>query len=860
VTEKKKPKAIILERNDAVREHVASVLSKEGWDVTGEQAAKSALDTLAKSKKRLFALFICNFELPKMQGDDILQKAKDISPLTQRMLMVPADKPETLISAINKAEINACIISPFKDEALINQVKNCFQQFKRALKRQQLKRITVHQNKQMLKIAQKFKKKDDTYTQLLDDKKAEKLMLKSKKRGPENKNILNTDISLSDLIEHKNITPAPDALMHEFITISTAVRDLFDQIMTRHNSNPVDFDIGAILNDRKHEENGTDTNNDAIGQTEKKQTDSKESNPEKHDPKQILPENECFPSGLIEKIIKEAFIRTINTAVSGEDKPPETDDTCTGETDDRIFDDYFEISISETHTKAYIKRIKEYNSRDPQPGLSDLLDMLKLNRISYGILYDDAIENWMWESDVEKIVIAKGENPVYGQNGEIKFNFKTDFKNPGKINEDGSIDFRERGDIPYIKKGTLLAEKIFPKDGKPGISVFGTPIPVNEAVDPVFTAGSGTELSKDGRLIHAAVDGQPHVDALGSISVNPELVIAGDVDYETGNIDFSGNIIVKGTIKEGFTVKGINLTAKEAKGAALDLSGDLNISTGITDSTISTHGNIYAKFINHSNIMGFGDLFISKEIIDSNIIISGSCQNPTGHIISSQITAKMGIHACNIGTSSSQPAKIKVGIDGHIETLKKQIINALEISAGKSNLIKDDIKELEIKDRELYRQISEKGSFQDNVQLEIKELKTSLSEFEKENNLSKLQLTSNKIRKLLVTAKETEQELNTIFKTQDRIVNKIEQLKNHINRMKEKNKTLVLEKKALKEFSKKDKPLAVVTVAKTITQDTIIKGPHASIVLREDVSRCKIQELDLTEEGLQFHEMNISDL
>jgi len=853
VTEKKKPKAIILERNDAVRERVASVLSKEGWDVTCEQVAKSALDTLAKSKKRLFALFISNFELPKMQGDDILQKAKDISPLTQRMLMVPADKPETLISAINKAEINACIISPFKDEALINQVKNCFQQFKRALKRQQLKRITVHQNKQMLKIAQKFKKKDDTYTQLLDDKKAEKLMLKSKKRGPENKNILNTDISLSNLIEHKDITPAPDALKHEFITISTAIRDLFDQITTKHNSDPVDLDMGIVLKARKHNE--TDTNSDAI-----EQTDSKESNPEKHDPKQILPGNEFFPSGLIEKIIKEAFIRTINTVVSGEDKPPETDDTCTGETDDRIFDDYFEISISETHTKAYIKRIKEYNSRDPQPGLSDLLDMLKLNQISYGIVHDDAIENWMSESDVEKIVIAKGKIPVYGQDGQIKFNFKTDFKNPGKINEDGSIDFRERGDIPYIKKGTLLAEKIFPKEGKPGISVFGTPIPVDEAVDPVFTAGSGTELSEDGRLIHAAVDGQPHVDALGSISVNPELVIAGDVDYETGNIDFSGNIIVKGTIKEGFSVKGINLTAKEVKGATLDLSGDLDISTGITDATISTHGNIYAKFINHSNIMGFGDLFISKEIIDSNIIISGSCQNPTGHIISSQITAKMGIDACNIGTSSSQPAKIKVGIDGHIETLKKQIVNALEISAGKSNLIKDDIKELEIKDRELYRQISEKGSIQDNVQLEIKELKTSLPEFEKANNSAKVQLTSNNIKKLLVTAKETELELNTIFKTQDRIVNKIEQLKNQINRMKEKNKTLMLEKKALKEFSKKDKPLAVVTVAKTITQNTIIKGPHASIVLGDDISRCRIQELDLTEEGLQFHEMNISDL
>ena len=126
--------------------------------------------------------------------------------------------------------------------------------------------------------------------------------------------------------------------------------------------------------------------------------------------------------------------------------------------------------------------------------------------------------------------------------------------------------------------------------------------------------------------------------------------------------------------------------------------------------------------------------------------------------------------------------------------------------------------------------------------------------------MAKLQLTSNEIKNLLKKAKKAEQELNTIFRTQDSIANKIEQLKNQINRMEEKNKTIVLEKKALKEFSKKDKPLAVVTVAKAITQDTIIEGQHSSIVLREDVSRCKIQELALTEEGLQFYEMNISEL
>ena len=36
-------------------------------------------------------------------------------------------------------------------------------------------------------------------------------------------------------------------------------------------------------------------------------------------------------------------------------------------------------------------------------------------------------------------------------------------------------------------------------------------------------------------------------------------------------------------IKEGFQVKGINLTVQEIQGGNIDISGDLNVSAGITE-------------------------------------------------------------------------------------------------------------------------------------------------------------------------------------------------------------------------------------------------------------------------------------
>ncbi len=383
---------------------------------------------------------------------------------------------------------------------------------------------------------------------------------------------------------------------------------------------------------------------------------------------------------------------------------------------------------------------------------------------------------------------------------------------------------------------------------------------MDEVADPVFLAGSGTELTEDQLGIRAILDGQPHRDALGTISINPDLIIPGDVDFETSNIDFKGNIIVKGMIKEGFTVKGINLTAKEVEGSVIDLSGDLNISAGITNSKISAHGHIYAKYINHSTVKGFQNLVIQKEIIDSDVLLSGSCKNPTGHIISSRISAKLGIEASKIGTPSSTPCKLKIGVDSHIEALKKEMDKAIGDSIKTSDLLKNELKRLEDQDQALYREISEKAQIRDRAQVEIKERKKALPDLQKSNDARKLQEAANSIRKLADLAKAAEKALNGIFDTRDKLANQIEMLKAKINRAEEKNKTLVLGKQALTNFSKKDEPAAVLTVAKTIMVDTLIKGPHTSLVLKEDRSRCRIQELAINENGMNYHEMIISDL
>jgi uncharacterized protein (DUF342 family)/DNA-binding response OmpR family regulator len=782
--EKTKPGLILLESNKELSKRAESILSSEGWEVFCEHDSQAAVDRLKIREQPHIALFLCSFRLPDMEGDKILEQARSVSPFTQRMLMIPVEHTDMIINAINNAQIHACITIPFNDRDLAARARACFKRFRHVLKQQQLERITIHQNRQMFKAAKKLKKKDAVYKALIEKKKLEKLDLEKKLK------IL------------KGLTrPDPEYFKDRFIAEYKHIKHLFDRIADHYNITMPDFKPEEVLAMTPDPENSTthistDIINDIIGYTSAK---------------------------AMEKAIM---------------------DLSEAEKLESVENDLFEILISKDQTKAYIRQIKQPGPDMPRPDLSYILDLMREKQISFGIVDDEAIEEWLENNPDEKFLIAAGEEPVPGTDGKVKYHFKTDFTNPGKINEDGTIDFRQRGDIPYVSCDDLLGEKIPPQHGKPGITVSGTPIAVQEVADPPFTSGPGTRLSEDGLEIRADTDGQPYLDAMGTISVNPELVIKADVNFKTGNIDFKGNIIVKGMVKQGFSVKGTSLTAREIDGAAIEVSGDLNISDGITNAEIKAQGHIYAKFINHSTIYGFKDLCVSKEIIDSTILLSGTCKNVSGRIISSKIAARQGIEAGSVGTDSSVPSRLKIGVDAHINHMIRQIDEKIQSQTDLAGSLKEQIRKLENQDKDIYQQISEKAYIQDRAQILIKETQ----------NLNEINTLKKKAAKL-------EQELNAIFEIQDQIAGELQQANTHMANVNEKIKSLEEEKETLKQFLQTNSPLPVMTVAKTIIQDSVVQGPHASVIIKEDISRCRIHETALEEDDeIIGYEMKISDL
>ncbi len=500
-----------------------------------------------------------------------------------------------------------------------------------------------------------------------------------------------------------------------------------------------------------------------------------------------------------------------------------------------------DLQISPDRTKAYIRLPKSlHGGSDIRP----IKDLLQNRGIRFGIVEDKLILGFMkYASDPEKkFTIAIGRYPEPGRDAQIKYYFNTKYQRPGIVSKDGTIDFKDRGDIPFVEKGALLAEKIPLKKGKPGIDIFGELIPVDDVKDFPLKGGTGTKSDESGLKLYSATEGQPSLNTAGIISVLKELSIKGNVDFETGHINFQGNVFVQGIVKEGFHVNCVDLTAGEIHGGIIKLSGNLNVSTGIINAKVRTSGNVKAKFINNSKIDALGDIIITREIMESDIAVSGECINEHGRITSSVIAAKKGFILGQVGTIKALPSTIKTGLDDYM--LRLQAAFSMEIERKKAIIkkIKQKRKQLENQNFEMHKKVADHSFIQETLMKKITLLKERL--IAAKSDRSEMIKIAEEIKNMENTIKESDEIIKNIFDSQDMIMQDIIKYEKRINADKDELEIIMLEKKAMEEIAEFEEPVPIVRINRKVLAGTKIIGPGSSMIIRNDLGPCKIMEID----------------
>ncbi len=505
-----------------------------------------------------------------------------------------------------------------------------------------------------------------------------------------------------------------------------------------------------------------------------------------------------------------------------------------------------ELIISEDKMTAHIRLTEDlYESI----GLDKINTLLEEAEIKFGIMDDATINDFLKSNDAAQtpFVIAEGKPPVFGKDAQIRFHFDTDYLKAGTIMEDGVIDFMKRGDVPHVKKGDLFAEKIAMETGKDGVDVYGKTVPVGEPEDIQFKCDAGVEVSEDGMKAFAKIEGQPNVTVGGKLSVFSEFDVKGDVDYGTGNIEFDGNINVRGTVKDGFSVKGGNLNAKEILGAKIHVKGDVVVSGGIIGADIQAEGIVKAKYIKDANIKAYGDVIVQKEIRESKIRTSGACKAERGEIISSLVATKQGIAVKNMGTDISEPCTIKVGVDEHI----RKIVQGYDQASVEAKESLEDTQEnydkLLKKLNSNHKIMAETAQEQDGATVEQRDLKTKIEELKNSDKKDELSAAQVQLKIVNEKVKTCGEKIDRQFNEQDQLGEKIADGQKRIEKIIEGIETLNNEKRAVMEWSNKDKCIPIVKITGSIVSGTMVSGKHSKMILKEDIRNASIKEVKVSD-------------
>ncbi|MCW2277778.1 DUF342 domain-containing protein [Heliophilum fasciatum] len=173
-------------------------------------------------------------------------------------------------------------------------------------------------------------------------------------------------------------------------------------------------------------------------------------------------------------------------------------------------------------------------------------------------------------------LIAKGKPAVDGQDERLKFFGQRGFSPldapPGgapaettegvpTAQDDGSprkdvVDFRDRGVIPSVGPGQVVAIKIRRSEGQVGYDVRGNVLEARQGKRLEIKAGFGIRELNDGYRYVATLWGRPVWQPIAKVLViQPHYEHKGDVDMQSGNVVFHGDVTVYGNVAQGFVVQ-----------------------------------------------------------------------------------------------------------------------------------------------------------------------------------------------------------------------------------------------------------------------------------------------------------------
>jgi uncharacterized protein (DUF342 family) len=401
------------------------------------------------------------------------------------------------------------------------------------------------------------------------------------------------------------------------------------------------------------------------------------------------------------------------------------------------------IQISEDEMSAYITIIPPLGGgRNLE--MSDAILALQKKGVVFGIR-EDALKRAIEKCNrdgvvVEKVAVAEGERPVHGRDGRIEFKVVRATGSRVSYLEDGRVDYKEQDLITNVKENQLVVVVKKAQEGlKNGQTVTGRLIKAQKGKDVFLNAGNNIRVEEHEGEVHfySMIDGQL-ITRGNEISVEPVLVIEGDIGPETGNIQFNGIVQVKGNVSDTYNVyagKDI-IIGGNVGNSVVKSEGNIIVKNGVIGKhrgLVWAKGNVDVKFAENANILAGGDITIKRAALNCRLTAGNRiiATQEKGQIIGGEIRAKRGLEVKILGNELEHSMDVYVGTDfSLLEGLKeiRKKISTYEAALRKINLVIDKIEKINPNQATLPENIR---SIYENVRKKATAARIAISELKK---------------------------------------------------------------------------------------------------------------------------------
>jgi uncharacterized protein len=206
-------------------------------------------------------------------------------------------------------------------------------------------------------------------------------------------------------------------------------------------------------------------------------------------------------------------------------------------------------------------------------------------------IIDEKLSECLEKDHIVNLLIAEGIPVVDDVDDRLELKFNA-VRDPLRIVEDksGRIDYKDVGAVSAVKKGEVLAIKHQGTEGSNGEDIHGKIIKKRERKPVNLKVGPGCAL-KDENTVEAAIDGKPYVKN-GMFCVFQVHEVMEDVDLKSGNIQFIGDVMVYGNVREGMKIQAGNSVNvnKNVEQAEIIAKGDITIKGNMIGGVVAAGG------------------------------------------------------------------------------------------------------------------------------------------------------------------------------------------------------------------------------------------------------------------------------